>query len=92
MKQYFALALLVGTVVCSCGNKADNEELKLWYSQPAKAWTEALPVGNSHQGGMVFGGTGHEEIQLNDETFWAGGPHTNIPEKANAALPKVRKL
>ncbi|MBR5166871.1 MAG: glycoside hydrolase family 95 protein, partial [Salinivirgaceae bacterium] len=28
----------------------------------------------------------------NDETFWAGGPHTNIPEKANAALPKVRKL
>ena len=92
MKQYFALALLVGTVVCSCSNKADNEELKLWYSQPAKAWTEALPVGNSHQGGMVFGGTGHEEIQLNDETFWAGGPHTNIPEKANAALPKVRKL
>ena len=92
MKKQIAFALLVGTVVCSCGNKADNEELKLWYSQPAKAWTEALPVGNSHQGGMVFGGTGHEEIQLNDETFWAGGPHTNIPEKANAALPKVRKL
>ena len=92
MKKQIAFALLVSTVVCSCGNKADNEELKLWYSQPAKAWTEALPVGNSHQGGMVFGGTGHEEIQLNDETFWAGGPHTNIPEKANAALPKVRKL
>lgn len=92
MKKQIAFALLVGTVVCSCGNKADNEELKLWYSQPAKAWTEALPIGNSHQGGMVFGGTGHEEIQLNDETFWAGGPHNNIPEKANAALPKVRKL
>ena len=92
MKRQIALALMVGAVVCSCGNKADNEELKLWYSQPAKAWTEALPVGNSHLGGMVYGGTGHEEIQLNDETFWAGGPHNNIPEKANAALPKVRKL
>ena len=92
MKKQIAFALLVSTVVCSCGNKADNEELKLWYSQPAKAWTEALPIGNSHLGGMVFGGTGHEEIQLNDETFWAGGPHNNIPEKANAALPKVRKL
>ena len=92
MKKQIAFALLVGTVVCSCSNKADNEELKLWYSQPAKAWTEALPVGNSHLGGMVYGGTGHEEIQLNDETFWAGGPHNNIPEKANAALPKVRKL
>ena len=92
MKKQIALALMVGAVVCSCGNKADNEELKLWYSQPAKAWTEALPIGNSHLGGMIFGGTGHEEIQLNDETFWAGGPHNNIPEKANAALPKVRKL
>ena len=92
MKKQIALALLVGSVACSCGNKADNEELKLWYSQPAKAWTEALPIGNSHLGGMVYGGTGHEEIQLNDETFWAGGPHSNIPEKANAALPKVRKL
>ena len=92
MKKQIALALLVGSIACSCGNKADNEELKLWYSQPAKAWTEALPIGNSHLGGMVFGGTGHEEIQLNDETFWAGGPHSNIPEKANAALPKVRKL
>ena len=92
MKRQIALALMVGAVVCSCSNKADNEELKLWYSQPAKAWTEALPVGNSHLGGMVYGGTGHEEIQLNDETFWAGGPHNNIPEKANAALPKVRKL
>lgn len=91
MKRHLTTAIVLGAVLLSCNNKPDND-LKLWYSQPAKAWTEALPIGNSHLGGMIFGGTGHEEIQLNDETFWAGGPHNNIPEKANAALPKVRKL
>ena len=26
---------------------------------------------------MVYGGTDKEEIQLNEETFWAGGPYRN---------------
>ena len=30
---------------------------------------EALPVGNSRLGAMVYGGTDKEEIQLNEETF-----------------------
>ena len=38
---------------------------------------EALPVGNSRLGAMVYGGTDKEEIQLNEETFWAGGPYRN---------------
>ncbi|KAG4087505.1 Six-hairpin glycosidase-like protein [Neocallimastix lanati (nom. inval.)] len=71
--------------------KADTK-LKLWYNSPATTWTEALPVGNSHLGGMVYGGVKQEEIQLNEDTFWAGGPHNNIPEKAFTALPQARKM
>ena len=37
---------------------------KLWYERPAAHWLEALPVGNSHLGAMVYGGTDTEEIQL----------------------------
>ena len=33
----------------------DALNLKLWYRQPAKKWTEALPVGNGRLGAMVFG-------------------------------------
>ena len=33
-------------------------------------WLEALPIGNSHLGGMVYGGTTDENIQLNEETFF----------------------
>ena len=68
------------------------EDLKLWYSKPATVWTEALPLGNSHIGAMVYGGVSSEEFQLNEETLWGGGPHHNNSTKALAVLPEVRRL
>lgn len=68
------------------------DDLKLWYSKPAAVWTEALPLGNSRLGAMVYGGVTTEEIQLNEETLWGGGPHHNNSEKALAVLPEVRRL
>lgn len=50
-------------------NKQEATRMKLWYSAPARRWVEALPVGNSRLGAMVYGGTDKEEIQLNEETF-----------------------
>jgi alpha-L-fucosidase 2 len=47
---------------------------KLWYKQPAKVWTEALPLGNGCLGAMVFGRVEHELIQLNEGTLWSGAP------------------
>jgi len=29
---------------------------RLWYTEPARQWEEALPIGNGRLGGMVFGG------------------------------------
>lgn len=92
MKRHLAFILMAGMVATSCNSKQPADDLKLWYSQPAKAWTEALPIGNSHLGAMVFGGTSRAEFQLNEETFWAGGPHSNNSNKALEALPKVRQL
>ena len=68
------------------------EDLKLWYSQPARNWTDALPIGNSRMGAMVYGGTAREELQLNEETFWAGGPYDNDNKNARYVLPVVRQL
>ena len=48
------------------------DSLSLWYTQPAKDWLEALPVGNGALGGMVFGGIGKERIQFNEQTLWTG--------------------
>ncbi|MFA5695793.1 MAG: glycoside hydrolase N-terminal domain-containing protein, partial [Proteiniphilum sp.] len=37
------------------------QELKLWYDTPAKVWEEALPLGNSRLGAMVYGNPAEEE-------------------------------
>ena len=66
----FLLLLLISNLV-------SGQDLKLWYSQPAQNWSEALPIGNSRLGAMVYGGTEREELQLNEETFWAGSPYNN---------------
>lgn len=38
----------------------------LWYCQPAKIWSEAMPLGNDRLGAMVFGGPAKERILLNE--------------------------
>ena len=63
---------------------------QLQYSRPAAKWLEAVPVGNSHLGAMVYGGTDVEEIQLNEETFWSGSPHNNDSKEAKSYLSAVR--
>ena len=64
----------------------------LWYAQPAQEWTEALPVGNGRLGAMVFGRTGDERIQLNEETVWEGYARDTTNPKALEVLPEVRRL
>ena len=68
------------------------DDLKLWYKQPAKEWVEALPIGNSSMAAMVYGGVPAEELQLNEETMWAGGPCRNDSPEALAHLEEVRSL
>ena len=72
---------------------SDNKtNYTLWYDKPANAWLEAMPLGNSRLGAMVFGKTDVEEIQLNEETFWSGGPHNNNSASSIYYLNEVRSL
>jgi len=71
---------------------ADWSDLVLWYQQPAAQWNHALPVGNGRLGAMVFGETAAERIQLNEETFWAGGPYDPTNPGGAAALPEIQRL
>lgn len=66
--------------------------LRLWYKQPANIWEEALPLGNGRLGAMVYGGTWTEQIQLNEESVWYGGPVDRNNPDALYYLPKIREL
>ena len=86
MKKIIVLTLSLLTTMCVAA-----QDLRLWYSRPAKTWTEALPLGNSRMGAMVFGGIEEEELQLNEETFWAGGPYNNLSTRGLSALEGIRE-
>lgn len=89
----FLVISLIGCSTDSESNKTDLQNpMKLWYDEPAKIWEEALPIGNGRLGAMVYGGTGIETIQLNEETVWAGEPGNNIVPEIKEYLPKIRQL
>ena len=69
---------------------AQQNNLTLWYTNPAQKWTDALPVGNGRLGGMVFGGIQQERIQLNEESVWAGSPINNNNPGAKSHLKEIQ--
>ncbi|MDE6415528.1 MAG: glycoside hydrolase family 95 protein [Duncaniella sp.] len=66
--------------------------LELRYNTPASSWVEALPIGNSRLAAMVYGGTVDDNLQLNQETFWSGGPYSNNSTEGLPKLEEIRKL
>ena len=79
-------------VTKSISNKSFDPSTLLWYTNPAGEWEEALPVGNGRLGAMVFGGVEEERIQLNEETYWTGGPYTTVVKGGHKVLPEIQKL
>ncbi|KAJ9605865.1 hypothetical protein H2200_009714 [Cladophialophora chaetospira] len=64
----------------------------LWYEQPAKVWTEALPIGTGRLGAMIKGGLDEDRLWMNEDSVWYGGPQNRVNPLAKASLPEVRRL
>src|SRR6478672_7460239 len=93
-----ALACSLSPIYCQISNTPALIEKKdfdpstlLWYQSPASAWEEALPVGNGRIGAMVFGKYGEERIQLNEDTYWSGGPYSTVVKGGYKVLPEIQK-
>ncbi|WP_186804759.1 glycosyl hydrolase family 95 catalytic domain-containing protein [Limihaloglobus sulfuriphilus] len=90
-KSFKAVSFYV-IIVISFNVILEAGELKLWYDEPAKQWSQALPVGNGRLGAMVFGRADQELIQLNEDSIWAGqGYYKPMPQMLEN-LPQVRQL
>ncbi|EPS29908.1 putative alpha-1,2-L-fucosidase [Penicillium oxalicum 114-2] len=64
---------------------------RLWYTEPASDWNEALPIGNGRLGAMVYGRTDHELLALNEDSVWYGGPQRRTPRDSLKYLPELRQ-
>jgi alpha-L-fucosidase 2 len=73
-------------------SKTIHPSTSLWFSSPAGKWDEALPVGNGRLGAMVFGTIQEERIQLNENTYWTGGPYSTVVRGGHTALPEIQRL
>lgn len=71
---------------------APKSGLALWYTHPADKWENAFPVGNGRLGAMVFGRTDEEQIQLNEDTYWSGGPYSTVVKGGSLTLPEIQRL
>jgi len=88
------IALLTPVIVMAAerAELPPESDWTLWYRQPAELWCHAMPIGNGRFGGMVFGGVQTEQILLNEDTLWSGGPHCYDNPTAREHLDEVRKL
>src|SRR5262245_50890240 len=66
--------------------------MTLWHDRPAPQWDHAMPIGAGRIGAMVFGNTGRERIQLNEETLWSGGPRDTVNVESMSEIGNVRRL
>jgi alpha-L-fucosidase 2 len=91
LRSFISLSILslAGLALCRA---QDANELKLWYRQPAAAWTQALPVGNGRLAAMVFGDAHREHLQLNEDSIWSGEKRDRSNPEASKAFPEVRRL
>ena len=104
MKTKTLLCLSIAWLSTFCGDAQSNDlsdKIKAksfnpatlsWYNAPAKKWDEALPIGNGRLGAMVFGKNGEERIQLNEETYWSGGPYSTVVKGGYKVLPEIQKM
>jgi alpha-L-fucosidase 2 len=90
MREKIFLFSILTLLVFSSFSQTTNTTL--WYRQPATKWTEALPIGNGRMGAMVFGKTNREQIQLNEETVWAGTKVDDINTGALTHLKEIQNL
>ena len=67
-------------------------EQQLWYTSPAQAWEEMLPLGNGRLGMMVSGNIEEEHIILNEISMWSGCEADYANPDAAESLAEIRQL
>ncbi len=71
---------------------SENRQPVIYLDKPAAEWEDAYPVGGGSVGGMLFGGTDRERLQLNEESIWSGSVRDTTVPGFREKLDAVRAL
>lgn len=64
----------------------------LHLTAPAHSWDDGTPLGNGAQGMMLWGDPVKEQVTLNEETIWAGGPMDTRKDDYRSIIDHTRQL
>ena len=99
-----SILFLLTTVVLGCSMEASGvsnpiptelaevNSKDIWFNEPARHYTQSLPLGNGRLGAMVFGGVNEERIALNEISMWSGSKEDSDRKDAHKTLPKIQSL
>lgn len=68
------------------------KEYILHLQAPATGWEDGTPLGNGAQGMLFWGEPLKEQITLNEETIWAGGPMDTKKDDYRTIIDHARQL
>ncbi|WP_268035558.1 glycosyl hydrolase family 95 catalytic domain-containing protein [Algoriphagus sp. PAP.12] len=89
LKRLFIFGLSFLPVLCTF---AQSQDQTLYFKNPAKNFTESLPIGNGRLGAMIFGSTNRDRLVLNEKSLWSGGMQDADREDANQYLEQIQNL
>jgi len=91
-KLLFALFLIFGALPMGAHRMENLLPMRLWYKEPARAFEEALPIGNGKLGALIYGNADKDTLYLNDISLWTGSP-VDTAEGGHAYqwIPAIRK-
>ncbi len=92
MFKRLSISIVVLAIFSGCQQSSMPLKERLWYTQPAAHWKEALPLGNGRLGAMVYGNPAKECLQLNEESLWAGCQQDPYPENVDTHFARFQEL
>jgi alpha-L-fucosidase 2 len=88
--RFIVPTFILAFLLMDQSNAQKGGKLKMWYDKPASNWNEALPLGNGRIAAMVFGNPAKEQVELNESSFWSGGPSRNDNPDGLKGLDSIR--
>lgn len=70
----------------------EQDDLLIWYAEPAEKWADAFPIGNGRLAAMSFGGINTERFQINEESLWAGSQINPYTDNYFKNLTKIQEM
>lgn len=63
---------------------------RIWADSPAEEWSDSFLIGNGRVGAVISGGVTSDQIHVNEDSFWSGGPLHRVNPDAASQMANIQ--